>query len=422
MLMALLIATVVQTSPPAAGHWQGYMQRGSAQLQISIDLPADASTNGRFSAPDLGAIDIPLSDVRESEAVHWALVGDNSTTIFDGTIAGDVMMGTFHENASAGTFALRRVSVSTDKPYTKDDVTFVDGNVRLAGTVFAPRTAGKHPAVVFVHGSGAEVRSASAYLADYIARHGVVALIYDKRGTGASTGDWRTSTMQDLVNDARAGVNLLAGRADVDRYKIGVYGHSQGGELAPAIAEGNHEVGWIIAADGPVGPQYRQDLFRVDTSLARRYSGNDLAQAERLYAEFVNVARTGASHDKLRADMTSAGNAPWLDDLAIPADDNWIWAWYRSTGNYDNTSAWGSVRVPVLLLFGADDALVPAQASVAQATAILRAHGNMRVIARIFPGADHTERVPPATADGWPHNAAGFPDIIATFARGELQP
>jgi hypothetical protein len=75
-----------------------------------------------------------------------------------------------------------------------------------------------------------------------------------------------------------------------------------------------------------------------------------------------------------------------------------------------------------LLLFGADDALVPVQASVTQTTAILRSHGNEQVIVRVFPGADHTLRVPASTADGWPHNAAGFPQIIVTFARGELRP
>jgi hypothetical protein len=51
-----------------------------------------------------------------------------------------------------------------------------------------------------------------------------------------------------------------------------------------------------------------------------------------------------------------------------------------------------------------------------------RPHGNERVISRVFPGADHTLRVAPHEAGGWPHNATGFPEIVVTFARGELNP
>src|SRR5580698_826323 len=423
MLMAVFLAAALQASPPpSAGRWEGYMQRGVARLQVAFDFPAEAPTRGLFSAPDLGAMDIPLSDVQLDREIHWKLVGDASTTTFDGTLQNGSMAGVFRDPAGNGTFMLHRLSTTTTKPYDERPVTFVNGPVRLAGTVYAPRAAGKYPAVIFVHGSGAEGRWASAYLADYVARHGVVALIYDKRGVGASSGDWRTSMMQNLAGDARSGVDLLAHRSDVDARKIGVYGHSQGGELAAAIAEHNDQVGWIIAADSPVGPQYRQDLYRVDTMLATMYSGKELADAKALYAEFVDVARTGASHDKLRADIAGARSARWLADLGIPDDASWIWDWYDKVGNYDNASAWGAVRVPVLLLFGADDALVPAQASIAQTTAILRSHGNDRVIARVFPGADHTLRVPASTAAGWPHNAAGFPQIIVTFARGELQP
>ncbi len=418
MITALLLAAALQIRPsPAAGHWQGYMERGAARLAVRFDFPVNDPSRGFFSAPDLGAIDIPVASLTQAPRLRWQIVGDTTTTDFDATIAGNSMVGTFSENGTTGTLHLERLSISIEKPYVQQEVTFTNGAVKLAGTVLVPRTPGKHPAVIFIHGSGPEGRWATKYIADYVARHGIVALVYDKRGVGGSTGDWRASTLQDLVGDARAGVDLLVRRSDVDRNNVGVYGHSQGAEIAPAIAEDNLEVKWIIAADGPVGPQYYQDLFRVNTALAQRYSDGTLRDAEKLYAEFVDVARTGASHDQLRADIRNAESAPWLDDLAIPADDNWIWNWYRTSGNYDNTHAWGTVRVPVLLIFGAKDSIVPPQESIAATARILKTHYNPKVSVRLFPGADHTERVPAATPGGWPHNAAGFPDIIATFVR-----
>jgi uncharacterized protein len=418
-LVFLLAAVTAQPAVPpgAAGHWQGVMRRGAAQLAVRIDLGTERGSRSVWSAPDLGAIGIPLSNVRLGRTSHWELAGDTTTTVFDTRTDGSVMTGTFRENERTGTLQLRRVASSAATPYDRQEVHFANGGVRLGGTVFAPRTPGKHPAVVLVHGSGPEGRAATAYIADDLARRGVVALTYDKRGVGASTGDWRTSSLEDLAADARRGVHLLAQRSDVDPARVGVYGHSQGAGIAPAIAQGNAEVKWIAAADGPVGPQYRQDLFRVDTALAKRYSGPALDAAKNLYAEFVDVARNGGSHEQLRADIKAAGDAPWLAALAIPADDDWIWAWYRKAGNYDNSQAWAAVRVPVLILFGADDALVPPQESIAETVRLLKGADAANVVVHVFPHADHTLRVPPATTDGWPHNAPGFPQLIASFAK-----
>ena len=419
-LAILLIArsAAVSPAPAAAGHWEGMVRRGTSQLAIRLDLGEGAPKRSFFSAPDLGVIDIPLSHVRLGSGLHAELVGDETTTLIDATVAGDVMTGTFREPKTRdGVMRLHRVAASVARPYVTQPATFDNGNVHLAGTIYAPRTSGKHPAVVLVQGSGPEGRWATAYIADALARHGVIALSYDKRGVGASTGDWRTATFDDLAAEARAAVHLLARRADVDRARLGVYGHSQGGFLAPMIAENDPEVTWIGDADGNVGPTYRQDLFRVDTALAKRYSGQTLADAEKLYAEFVDTARNGTPHARLRTDMAEAGDPDWLDDLAIPDDDSWIWAWYAKTGNADNSAAWAAVHVPVLILFGANDEVVSPRDSIAETVRILKQNGDDDVTVHVFPGADHTLRILPSSRDGWPHNAPGFPAIVASFAQ-----
>lgn len=417
LIFALLLA-FFQPSPSAdvaTGEWAGMMSRSGDHLGVRFDLSADPSVRSTFSAPDLGAIDVPLQRVTLGMQVHWELVGDASTTVFDGAIRGDALTGTFTENGSAGTFALHRVSATTGKRYAERDVAFYNGGVRLGGTLFLPAGTGSHPGIIFVHGSGDEGRWASAFLADYAARHGIAALIYDKRGVGASSGNWRTSTLPDLAADARAGIRLLAQTPGVDSRRIGVYGHSQGGGIAPEIAAGNPLVSFVVAADGPVGPQYLQDIYRVDTYLEQHYSGKQLADAERLYREFVDVARTGGSHAQLRADIRAAGNATWLTDVGIPDDRSWVWDWYPRYAHYDNRSAWKKVRVPVLILFGGKDALVPVKPSIDQTIALLKQGGDPPVTVRVFDDADHTLRVPPKTAQGWPHLPSGFPDVIAAF-------
>ena len=76
--------------------------------------------------------------------------------------------------------------------FKADDVSFTNGDVTLAGTLIRPRTKGPHPLVVYVPpldraGVAGEM---SRPVAEFFAAHGVAGLIYDKRGVGASTGDW----------------------------------------------------------------------------------------------------------------------------------------------------------------------------------------------------------------------------------------
>jgi uncharacterized protein len=299
------------------------------------------------------------------------------------------------------------------RPYSEHEVTFANGAVRLAGSVFVPATPGRHRAAVLVHDAGPTGRRAMLALADALARHGIEAVVFDKRGVGASGGDWRTATPLDLAGDARAAVRLLAARPEVDRAAVGVYGHSQGGEIAPEVAR-DPRVRWIVAADGPVGPQYRQALFRTRSILAKRYSGRELAAAMHVYGDFVDVARNGVPHHALRAEIARARGASWLALLRIPADGDPGWRRFRALSNYDNRAAWSRVRVPVMLLFGANDALVPPRATIATVESILRAHG-VRPAVVVLPGADHALRVPPHGSGGSPHFAPGYPDVVVRW-------
>ncbi len=79
----------------------------------------------------------------------------------------------------------------------EEEVSFTNGDTTLSGTLVLPLTKGSHPAVVLVQGSTSNLRSQSRTMADFFALNGVAALIYDKRGSGNSTGDWRKSGFDD---------------------------------------------------------------------------------------------------------------------------------------------------------------------------------------------------------------------------------
>jgi hypothetical protein len=118
--------------------------------------------------------------------------------------------------------------------HVSEDVTFHNGSVRLAGTLTVPKAAGRHPAVILIHGAGRTIPTRDfGYWSSYFSGHGVAVLAFDKRGGGASSGDANTATYEDLADDVLAGLTYLQSRSDIDPNRIGLYGTSNGGYIAP---------------------------------------------------------------------------------------------------------------------------------------------------------------------------------------------
>ncbi|MEV4892534.1 acetylxylan esterase, partial [Nonomuraea sp. NPDC055795] len=127
------------------------------------------------------------------------------------------------------------------------DVTFIGaGGVTLHGTIIGPKATKRHsPAIVMVHGAGPVTREEYRDEAEAYARRGVVTLIYDKRTDGYSTVR-RDYAM--LATDALAAVRTLRARPEVDPDRVGVWGLSEGGWVAPLAAARSADVAFLIVA------------------------------------------------------------------------------------------------------------------------------------------------------------------------------
>jgi pimeloyl-ACP methyl ester carboxylesterase len=139
----------------------------------------------------------------------------------------------------------RRVDVEQQEP-----VRFSSGNVQLAGTLIRTANASKHPAIILVHGSGAENREYVLPFARFLVRHGVAVLGYDKRGVGGSTGDWNTASYEELAGDVAAAFEYLKTRADVDAAHIGLLGISQAGWIMQMAAARVPGLAFLISISG----------------------------------------------------------------------------------------------------------------------------------------------------------------------------
>ncbi len=190
------------------------------------------------------------------------------------------------------------------------------------------RGPGRHGAVVLVHGSGPETRwGTSRYIADRLARAGIAALIYDKRGSGASGGDWRTASFEDLARDALAGVDLLDARPGIDPARIGIHGHSQGGVIGPLAATlAPGKIAFVVAEDMFAGAQYSQDLYRVRQAIKElALSAADEAKAMEIYALFVDVSRGARTYEEFEKASAPYRETTWYKWMEFPPRDSWVW-------------------------------------------------------------------------------------------------
>jgi uncharacterized protein len=413
-------STVLAQASELEGHWQGVIVRDSAETPFLLDLErVDGNWRGSFGFPEQRVLEYPLGKVNVAPPTVTIAGPGNSFTL-EGTLSGEALAGAFKDGGSAATFRLKRVP-RDERPYTTEDVRFVNGDVTLAGSLDIPRGPGPFPAVIFLHGAGPEVRwGASRFFSDYFARRGIAALIYDKRGTGQSTGDWRRADFNALAADALAGLRLLQTHERIDSKKLGIYGHSQGGTIAPLIASETRDVAFVISAAGGAIPMWQSEIHSLRTQVrARGVQGDSLARADAFIDQTVAVARSGTGWMQLDTEWKSAEKRgePWAALLRPAAEDSYFWSFFAKIAEYNAADYWHKVNVPVLVIQAGEDIYAPRDRSIASIHAALRETGNADFTILVLPGAPHNLVLQPDANPSlkWPRLYPGYADLLVSW-------
>jgi pimeloyl-ACP methyl ester carboxylesterase len=408
-----------QAAVNPSGSWTGAVTVGGQTLPISVTFTGAADAmSGSIDVP--GVNGRPLRDVRrDGVKMHFAFAAGLGLAIFDGTIDGARMSGTFQQGPAAGTFTLTRAGDSpasvaaAPAPYREEDVTFSSGAVTLAGTLTIPEGTGPFPAVMLLTGSGAQNRDEEIFgfkpfkvIADVLARRGIAVLRCDDRGVGGSSGSIAQSTTADFADDALAGVSVLAARKEIDAKRIGLIGHSEGTSVAAIAASRDPRVAFIALLAPPA----------VRGDLAMRRQTIDLMKM--MGASDAQVAAIAAAHEQLTRDIAAgAADAALIGDLrtlgraqieAQPAARNAIGdvdayidrtlsaqlaqmksPWMRDAISFDPATVLSKVHCPVLAMFGGLDTQVPIDLNRAPLAAALTAAGNHAVTIKTYPEANH---------------------------------
>jgi pimeloyl-ACP methyl ester carboxylesterase len=245
-------------------------------------------------------------------------------------------------------------SVTSARPNDLD-VRIPANGFSLAGTLSRPEgsSTAPLPAVILVAGSGPTDRDEKVagipifgQLANALADAGFMVLRYDKRGVGQSGGRPESAALADYVEDVRAAIRMMGERKDVDRRRIALVGHSEGGSLALLAASKTDRVAAVALLGTIGGTGAELNLYQV-THAAER---SNRPEAER-----------AATIDLQRRIQAAVLTGKGWDDLELPdaVRRQAETPYFQSLLAFDTSKVMKDVSQPLLIVQGALDKQVP---------------------------------------------------------------
>lgn len=294
-----------------------------------------------------------------------------------------------------------RVTLHTDR-----DVTFRNGPVTLAGTLRMPadsKSSAPVPGIVLVHGSGPGERTQLSVMNAFFAGQGMAVLTYDKRGCGASGGDWKAVDLDVLAGDALAGLACLRAQPAVDPDRVGFWGISQGGWITPLAGSLGEDAAFVINSSGPATSLRRQDSFMMANTLsAMGFTEEESAKVLTALNLLYDYACGKASGEDLDAAMKKVRADPKTAVLAFaPAreikpetmyakqkigDPAWF---FHLDPDRDALAPYRRLRCPVLVTYGRLDDTVPVDESAVLLGGAAAEAPRLDLTIEIIPDAGH---------------------------------
>ena len=360
--VAVALFGVMAVVTAQTGAWSGNIDIQGTKLPLVFHLDNDGPT---MDSPAQGAKGIPI-EVERGELGSIKIKVPSIGASYEGLWLVKRIAGNFVQNGVSLPLTLtpgenkpnRPQTPKPPFPYAQEEVSFINGDAVLKGTLVLPEGySRKTPVLIMVTGSGLQNRDEEifehkpfAVIADALARAGIATLRYDDRGFGESTGDVINCTTEDLKNDALAGVKLLRERFD----KVGVIGHSEGGTIAFMLAA-EKQVDFIVSLAGMI-------VSGKETLIGQnRFSLESAGLPEETVEAYCKLI--GEAFDA----RIAGGTMPSAENVDIPdaLKQNYLMVWIQIQSQYmryfltlDMRPLLGMIPVPVLALNGTKDTQV----------------------------------------------------------------
>ena len=404
------------------GTYKGAIVIAGMNIDIGVTFKTEGeSLEGTFEQQ---GVTLPLSDIKYNyPSISFILKIQTSDASFDGIVYADSISGAFKQSSYVGRFYLKpfkevpkdTTAIKESLPYKEEEITFKNGENTFAGTLTLPPNEGKHPAVIMITGSGPQDRNEEilgfkifGIIADFFTRKGIAVLRYDDRNVGKSKGtDIGNSTTDDFAGDVIEAVNYLKTRNDINPAQIGLFGHSEGGIVAPIAASKNKEIAFIVLMAGT--SVKGADIILKQSELIMRSNGesefnikNSLEASKKILDAVMNNADMDATkkelekkyiedYDSLSQDMKNSitDKQTYAKDRVESTISAYNSTWMKYFLSYDPKNALEKVSCPVLALFGELDLQVPPSQNEQPMRDALSKSDSKDFTIKIFPKANH---------------------------------
>lgn len=416
----LIIITILASSfamgQEISGQWNGLLKVPGAQLRMVATISkTETGYISTLDSPDQMAKGIPVATTTfENSILKLEIPAINGS--YEGILNKDnIIVGKLTQNGQSFDVNLSKESISEQVyarpqepkkpyPYYTEDVKFVNktANITLAGTLSLPKKEGNFPAVILITGSSAQNRDEEVLghkpflvLSDYLTKKGIAVLRLDDRGVGESTGNFSTSTTADFASDIQAGVDYLKTRNEINKKKLGLIGHSEGGLIAPMVAGNSKDINFIVLL---AGPGLRGDkILLLQNELIKRQSGMpevEIQKEKEIFKGAYDLIIASTVNDGNLKSIISSYLKIQYNDPSKDADVELLTAqvtntWWYNFIKLDPVPFLEKVKCPVLALNGSKDLQVPAEVNLEAIKKTLAESGNKKVITKVLPNLNH---------------------------------
>lgn len=302
--LCTILAFTAQAQSKLAGSWEGAIKSVKTIRLIFHFKDENGKLSATMDSPDQGVTGIGCKSVTlngDSVIVDMSGIGimyrgqlQNDTTISGVWLQSGVSVPIDFMKTASPAELYRPQTPKPPFSYLSEDVIYTnkDKSIQYGATITIPKGKGPFPAVLLITGSGQQNRDEEifghkpfAVIADYLTKNGYVVLRVDDRGMGKTTGALQSATTADFAKDAEVSFDYLKSRKEVDKKKMGMLGHSEGGMIAEMLAAKRKDIDFIVLLAAP-GINIKE-LMQDQSAMVMASNGVDsniVSQYKQLYA------------------------------------------------------------------------------------------------------------------------------------------
>ncbi len=387
-----------ETKPGFVGQWSGEAHTDTERTRLILNIHSD---NGNLRADmtlvDIGVMGWPAKSVKANKGLKLAFPSDSGDQIMrfsqDATEAGDQQLTGTWSDKRFGQPAQLTLSRVTDAATVTETAMQIDGPAgQLSMAIILPAGKGPHPGVVFLQGAGPQPKDASRFAARELAKRGIAALIFDKRGVAGSTGELAGTSFEDLADDGVAAAKHLLSLPEIS--SVGFFGHSQGGWIGPLAATKWEKTAFVISSAGPAVPPSREAHWEFVRNLRAHGATEDDVETARLAIDHWHEGVRSGNWSQFDAALKTIRSKSWfkpagLNHLPRKPDAGFADS-YRAYMDYDPIPTLQALKVPLLSILAPLDESIDALETEQILRGLIEQGSDIQI--KLYPGYDHSMR------------------------------